>query len=888
MSRSGRTLRGSMQLRLLLIGSLPLLLITVLFTAYAIYSRQGDILHRVESFGERTAGYLANTLDFAFFALEPSMLADIAADIQAVPGIQGVAFLDPQRRMLHASSGFPVPGPGFDLHSPLGMESVRIGNALLMEREVRPQAWEVDDYPGAATAPNPLANEPLGWVMVALDLTEAQQAQRAIMVSSIGIGASVLGTALLMSLVLSRSVVTPIRRLTETVTRLRQGDLRARARPSTSDELAQLAEGINHLGESVERSQRNLEQQVEQATGDLRRTLDALRSKNRELEIATEKAESANRAKSDFLARMSHELRTPLTSIQGFVRLLETALPEAADRSYCHIIDQAATSLMALIDDILEFARLQTDPQRSPPAPFALRDPLEGAVRLLAPTAHDKGVEIYLDIDPDMPDTVVGDARALRQIVNNLVGNAVKFTASGHVLVHCTRAAEQRLEIRIRDTGIGIAASQQEQIFEAFQQADSGIARRFGGTGLGLAITQHHVEMLGGTLNLHSRPGEGSEFCVSLPCRWQTDADDTAALPGTALVYDVQDLGRHCALQVLSRLYTEVRGLASFDDLIDVIASQPIAALNVNWSLHEPPARQIATLRHLIDELRCPITVQIPLSALHDTIPANMIRGHPHVHWLGKPAGLEELRTTLCADMAPRNQQTADLSGVRVLVVEDNAFSRMLLGALLERTGCEHTEVPDGQAAADICGRQLFDVILMDLHMPEVAGVEALTLIQRPGEINADTPVIVLTADQILDAGRELRLVRVEQILSKPYDERQLLEALLTLTGRTGLPPAGWFGSSAELPRNIYFDEIDRLLTAVDQGLSRRDLDCARGACHQLAGIVAVFKLGELEQQTRLLHSLVRVADWERAAAMVIRMRLENRTQRQHSSLASV
>ena len=160
MSRSGRTLRGSMQLRLLLIGSLPLLLITVLFTAYAIYSRQGDILHRVESFGERTAGYLANTLDFAFFALEPSMLADIAADIQTVPGIQGVAFLDPQRRMLHASSGFPVPGPGFDLRSPLGMESVRIGNALLMEREVRPQAWEVDDYPGAATAPNPLKIKP--------------------------------------------------------------------------------------------------------------------------------------------------------------------------------------------------------------------------------------------------------------------------------------------------------------------------------------------------------------------------------------------------------------------------------------------------------------------------------------------------------------------------------------------------------------------------------------------------------------------------------------------------------------------------------------------------------------------------------------------------------
>lgn len=873
--------RHNLQLRLLLISSAPLLLVTVLFTSYAIFIRQGDALHRVESFGTRTADYLANTLDFAFFVLDAGMLADIAADIQAVPGIQGVGFLDRERRLMHTSAGFPAPGTGFDLGRPLGTAPLRIGDTLVLEREVHPRAWQVNDYASPRVGAHLASEEPLGWVVVALDLSGVRQAQRTILVSSLGMGAAVLGTALLISLALSRAVVAPVRRLTDTVARLRQGDLDARVQPSTRDELALLAEGINHLGEAVARNQRELEQRVEQATGDLRQTLDALREKNRELEIATEQAESANRAKSDFLARMSHELRTPLTAIQGFVRLLESSLPEAADRSYCRIIDEAAIALLALIDDILEFARLQTHVQRAAPAPLLLREPVEVAVSLLAPIAHGRGVEIHLDIDPGVPEVMVGDARALRQIVNNLVGNAVKFTAAGHVLVQCRLVADQQFEIRVRDTGIGIAPEQQEQIFAPFSQADSGVTRRFGGTGLGLAIARHHVEQLGGAIELRSDPGEGSEFRVVLPGQWQADQDAGRPLcQGIALVYDPDDLGRHCTLQSVRRIYEDVRPLGSFDEIIDVIAGQPIAALSFGWSLGEPAPRQLAALRHLIDELRCPIAVQAPLSVLHDVIPGELIQSNSHVHWLGKPASLDGLKSALCSVSAARGEPPANLSGVGVLVVEDNGFSRQLLGALLARTGCDPLAVPDGRAAVEACRRRRFDVILMDLHMPEVAGVEALADIQRPGALNAATPVIVLTADQILDAGRELRQVRVEQILGKPYEEGRLFDALLTLTGRGGQPPAAWFGSSAELPRDLYFDEIDRLLGAIDASLAGRDLDAARDACHQLAGVAAVFRLGEIEQQTRLLHSLVRVSDWERAAAMVIRLRLENRTQR--------
>lgn len=196
-------------------------------------------------------------------------------------------------------------------------------------------------------------------------------------------------------------------------------------------------------------------------------------------------------------------------------------------------------------------------------------------------------------------------------------------------------------------------------------------------------------------------------------------------------------------------------------------------------------------------------------------------------------------------------------------------------------------EVADGPAAIEVCRRRRFDVILMDLHMPGIAGAEALGHIQRAGEPNADTPVIVLTADQMLDAGRELTGTRVERVLTKPYDEQLVLETVLGCAGRSGALPASWLGSREEVPREAYFDEIDRLLVGIDQALARLDLLAAREDCHQLAGVVAVFRLGELEQQAQLLHSLVRVSDRERAAAMVVRLRIESRAQRrQHRPLS--
>ena len=867
---------GRLQLRLLLIGSLPLLLATGLFTSYAIFSRQGDPVQRVELFGVRTADYLAQTLDFALFSKDPAVLGSIAGDLQAVPGILGVVLLDHERRVLHGSSGFPGDQPWRHLRETLGGESRQVEDALLVERPVRARGWNVEDYPGAA--PISSGDDLLGWVVVALDLSAAKQEERGIVIRSMGIGAGVLGTALLMSVVLANSVVAPIRTLTSTVARLREGDLQARAPVSTRDELADLATGINHLGETVSRNQLELEQRVASATHELRNALDELRRKNEELEIAAREAEAANLAKSDFLARMSHELRTPLTSIQGFVRLLESTLSDAADRNYCRIIDHASQSLIALIDDILELSRLQSATPRVEWAPFDLRETLEATVRLLAPTAHGKGVEMYLEIDSDLVDRPISDGRALRQIVNNLVANAAKFTAVGHVHVTCTRLTDDCLRLVVRDSGIGIAVEQQEQIFAAFQQADSGIARRFGGSGLGLAIAHEHVQLLNGKLELHSQLGEGSEFCVEIPCRWLP-----SPLPlgppaeGIAVVYDVTALGRNATCATMGQLFREVQCVGSFDDLIDAVASRPIKALNINWALNEPASTQLTELGYLLDELRCPIAVQVPLATLRRDIPDELVRRYPHARWLGKPAGLDELRAVFWGT-SEFPMQMADLSGVRVLVVEDNPLSRLLLGQLLARTGCDYLEVAGGHAAIEVCAQQKFDVILLDLHMPEITGVQVLVQVQAGSGLNADTPVIVITADHALDAGRALSQVSATRILGKPYDERRLLEALLELSGRRGALPAVWIGRGGRVSGEVYHDEVNRLVTLLEEAFAARDLDNARELCHQLVGVTAMLPdqaLG-LNRQALVLQSLMRLPDWERATTALQQLKMSN------------
>ena len=876
-------LRKNLQARLLVVGSLPLLLVTALLTTSNIHNRQTDITATVNQSGRRITDHLSRTVDFALYTNNRTLLASMANSLDQIPNILGVAFLDNERRLLVPSASFPNVKT-IDLSQPLPKNMQEYGHFLLFESPVYNMALDIEDYPGSAETFT--AKETLGWVVVAMDLTSVHEQQRAIIFTSIGIAAGALGTAVLLALALSRSVIIPIRKLSATVSTLEQGDLSARALVSSADEFAILANGINHLAESVTRSQTDLEQKIQVATLGLTQALQDLRIKNTELQQATRDAEAADRAKSDFLARMSHELRTPLTSIQGFVRLLEQSSLEASDKHYCHIIDSASNQLLTMINDILEFTKLQSGTQTVTEEAYTVFDCIEQPIQLLAPSAHNKGLELYCDFAPDVPDRLIGDAVRIRQLVTNLVGNAIKFTEQGYVSVQISIQAPVKPEdsrhgslvITVSDTGIGMNSTQQNRVFEAFAQADASISRQFGGTGLGLAIIRAYTDLMGGTIHLDSQPEKGTVFQVLIPLTQQTPKSQSADIPGPVLLYDTDPQSRNASRHLLERMVkTELVEAADFDQLIDALADITPSAVVVNWSLNEAKPQQMAALEHIVDSLNCPVVVQAPLQVIREQLPQSLMNNYPAATFIAKPAQLAELKTALLKVNLASNEDSGSngLAGIRILVAEDNEFSRLLLCTLLERAGCQYQEARNGREALMACRQQPYDLLLLDLHMPEVSGIEVLRDIRQTDNPNRNTPVIVLTADTLTDVQEELGPLQVQSVINKPFDEKKLLQDLFDLTGRTGSLSPQVLERSGRPPRQRYFTEIYHLLDGIAEALGAQNIKTARELCHQLAGIAAVYPQGDLDKQTKRLHSLLQTEDIEQAGGVLNSIRLE-------------
>ena len=356
----------------------------------------------------------------------------------------------------------------------------------------------------------------LGYVALELDLKSVRlQQYKEIFISSVMM-LFCIGIALIFGWRLMRDVTGPIRNMVNTVDRIRRGQLDSRVEGFMLGELDMLKNGINSMAMSLAAYHEEMQHNVDQATSDLRETLEQMEIQNVELDLAKKRAQEAARIKSEFLANMSHELRTPLNGVIGFTRLtLKTDL-NATQRDHLTTIERSANNLLAIINDVLDFSKLEAGKLILESIPFLLRTSLDEVVTLLAHSAHDKGLELTLNIKNNVPDNVIGDPLRLQQIVTNLVGNAIKFTEHGNidVLVEQRAISNSRvqIEIQIHDTGIGIPERDQSRLFQAFRQADASISRRHGGTGLGLVITQRLVKEMGGDISFHSQPNRGSTF----------------------------------------------------------------------------------------------------------------------------------------------------------------------------------------------------------------------------------------------------------------------------------------------------------------------------------------------------------------------------------------
>jgi len=607
---------------------------------------------------------------------------------------------------------------------------------------------------------------------------------------------------------------------------------------------------------------------------------EALRMYARDLETARKRAEEATRAKSEFLANISHEIRTPMNAMIGMTELALATRITREQREYLNAIQGSADALLTLVNDLLDFSKIEARKLQLDRVAFNLRDALEDTMRVLAPRADQKGLELVCHIHPEIPATVVGDPLRLRQIVVNLVGNAIKFTEHGEVALRVQAEPRGNGDVQLRfsvaDTGIGIPPEKQAVIFEAFSQADSSTTRRYGGTGLGLAISAQLVELMGGKISVQSEPGRGSTFHFTarfevqqpgtgeLLARWRTLTD----LP--VLIVDDNATNRRILEEVITNWHMRpvaVEGGASALATLEksVRADQPFAVVLLDG--HMPDMDGFAVAERIFQDRRYAGVKLVMLTSAGQPEDVARCRRLAISAYLTKPIKQSELFDVIVSAIGqpvgerPRAPQRRRRSQhgqrrLQVLVAEDNQVNQLVATRILEKLGHRVTVVRNGREALVAAQAGKFDLIAMDVQMPELDGLDATSAI-RAWEKSAGThiPIIAMTAHAMKGDRERCLAAGMDGYTSKPIRIRELEQAIAQLVS----PSKPAEGPLQEETQEDGVIDGAALLAGVDENrrLLRELVRLFLADYPQhLAAIKKAIRLGDAETLGRAAHTL--------------------------------
>ncbi len=582
------------------------------------------------------------------------------------------------------------------------------------------------------------------------------------------------------------TIVEPLQKLAGVVRAVRAGkryDLRAPA--GHADEVGELITGFNGMLAEIAARDRELTLHRESLASEVA-------ARTAELRAAMEQAEAASRAKSQFLANMSHEIRTPMNGVMGMIGLLrQTPLGERQGR-FVDMLDDSARALMEIINDVLDVSKIEAGRLELEVLPFALRETFDQVATLFATSAHARGLRLYLHVDRRVPARAVGDVLRVRQVLNNLVSNAQKFTEKGDIAIAVTPAAcadpgRLRLRVEVRDTGIGVPREAGARLFQSFSQADNSMARRFGGTGLGLAIARQLVEQMNGEIGYVTEPGRGSCFWVE----FEMGRDD----PGG--VADIPLAGRNALLAIGDPRLRDalVEQLAFFGCSAELAYDPPAVdemlagGVRYDWLVVDAGVDR-GNGRRLIDALhgragRPPLVVIV--GAGHEEAAAVREAGADVI--LSRPLCGAEILRCLGGGAADAPPPAAAPLAAHLLLVEDHPVNREVALAVLQSLGCRVTVAEDGRKAVEACRAERFDLVLMDIQMPEMDGRQAT------GAIRADEaarglprmPIVALTANALREDRDACLAAGMDDYLVKPVSGEQLW-AVLSRWLRDALP----------------------------------------------------------------------------------------------------
>lgn len=833
---------------MVIIATLPVMLVSLFFTAYMYQQRSSDGEQNLLTSGADGIKYMASNAELAVFSGNTDALEQLATQVLRLPNVRYIAYFDSRRDIL-LDKGAVSPLSISDLFQCNTSEVFYRDNLWFFCEEIVAELPVIDDF---GSGQQNLTSR-IGWVVLALDTASLNAYKQEALTASMSAGVLLLLLGGLLAAQFSFRLARPIHALAK---RVQQADV-DQPRPNLGsmpvEELQVLSDAIENMLQDSVRSQELLRNQVDKATEELRKVNEDLQHRNVLLLGTQQKLEAAAKSKDMFLARVSHELRTPLTTVMGYAGLLKDISHHPLEAEYIKNISEATKSLLYIIDDILTLSKVNEGKLVIDQQLHDLDEFMQSLVSQHAIRASDKGLELIVNIDREVPKKLLIDDQRLRQVLSNFISNAIKFTEQGDISInaHVVPNANE-LCFTVRDTGMGISPDTIQKLFQPFTQADESISRRFGGSGLGLAISKQLAQLMNGRIELTSEVGKGTEafLYITLDEESVANVERENIIGASILGFDPSAVVRGSWRRLMLQKVSDVLLPSTYEKTLALLDEQALDVVILGMAGRQI---EVSDILSQLDDIRQRheglIVIAYPVGQVNEAALERLSSHDKHLKLIQKPmlpASLNAIFNSLDATPESMGMSHDVLQGLKIMLVEDQDIIRRFITLLLQNYGADVHPFASASEALQAVTHNAWDIILSDLHMPEVNGEDFFGLLkEKMAELLP--PFYIVTADNSAKEHRRLESLGVNGVISKPIIEADFIHVLACHQTSAVKKVSVSSGLLAGLIDNDeVMAELVNLSDAVATALAANDWLAVRENVHKIKGLAGVSHMPEL------------------------------------------